>query len=106
MLLEKNGSVRVVYVPPELSLAAKEIALKHQLKNQLKPKNLEESLKEIEAAIVNNEITVEKKLSDYQKKLMEIEARLMTALKENKINNEKKEIENELDQRNTNLVLR
>ena len=102
MHLAKNGNTRVVYVPPELCSAAKEIALKHQLKNQLKPKNLEESLKEIEAAIVNNEITVEKKLSDYQKKLMEIEARLMTALKETKINNEKREIENQLDQRNKN----
>ena len=100
MHLAKNGNTRVVYVPPELSLAAKEIALKHQLKNQLKPKNLDESLNEIEAAIVNNGITVEKKLSDYQKKLMEIEARLMTALKETKINNEKRKIENQLDQRN------
>ena len=102
MHLAKNGNTRVIYVPPELSSAAKEIALKHQLKNRLKPKNLEESLKEIEAAIVNNEITVEKKLSDYQKKLMEIEARLMTALKETKINNEKRKIENQLDQRNEN----
>ena len=102
MHLVKNGSTRVVYVPPELSLAAKEIALKHQLKSQLKPKNLEESLGEIEAAIANNEITVEKKLSDYQKKLMEIEARLMTALKENKINYKEGKIEAELDQINKN----
>ena len=34
--------------------------------------------------------------------LMEIEARLMTALKENKINNEERKIENQVDQRNKN----
>ena len=104
MHLVKNGQSRMVYVPPELSLAAKEIAVKHKLNSQLKPKSLSESLRGIEAAIANIDVSVGKKLGCYEKKLMEIETRLMTTLKERKINYEQKKIETQLDQITTSLT--
>ena len=104
MHLLKNGQSRMVYVPPELSLAAKEIAVKHKLNSQLKPKSLSESLRGIEAAIANIDVSVGKKLGCYEKKLMEIETRLMTTLKERKINYEQKKIETQLDQITTSLT--
>ena len=104
MHLVKNGQSKMVYVPPELSLAAKEIAVKHKLNSQLKPKSLSESLRGIEAAIANIDVSVGKKLGCYEKKLMEIETRLMTTLKERKINYEQKKIETQLDQITTSLT--
>ena len=104
MHLVKNGQSRMVYVPPELSLAAKEIAVKHKLNSQLKPKSLSESLRGIEAAIANIDVSVGKKLGCYEKKLMEIETRLMTTLKDRKINYEQKKIETQLDQITTSLT--
>ena len=99
MHLVKNGQEWCVYVPPELSMAAKQIAVKHQLNSQLKPKSLTESLRGIENAIANIEVSVEKNIACmYRKKLMEIETRLMAALNEKKIINGGEKIETKLDQ--------
>ena len=69
MDLVKNGRTRIVYVPPRVSLAAKEVAIKHELECHLKPKSLSESLTGIELAIANVEVSVE----ENREKLIEIE---------------------------------
>ena len=95
---------RAVYIPPELSMAAKETAEKHQLNCQLKSNNLTKSLGGTNATNVNIEVFAKKKITGNRKKLMEIGTRLMVALKENKINYKKQKIETHLDQINKSLT--